>query len=142
MHQVHDGLWKGAITTAVGFGAATYGFAGKLLFASTFFDPTATSPSPAEIIPVSMADWSAIIGSVMTVGGGLWTWFLLQKAKKQDIEREQRKKEEDAERECRVADERAEIRIMLERGLAELHLKHEEMAVQVQKITDATEKPK
>jgi hypothetical protein len=135
MHFYHDTIWKGVTTTFVGIAATIYGIAGRILFAATAVKPIYGAAS--DTVPITMSDIPTLVGFVMTIGGGIWTWFLLQKAKATDARREEARKDADAARDRRVDDRMADIQLMVAEGLAKMQLEHVKVHATVQEHTAA-----
>ena len=87
MHFCHDTIWKGVTTTFLGIAATIYGLAGRIMFAAAAVKPVYAAVPDA--FPITMSDISTLVGFVTTIGGGIWTWLLLQKAKATDVRREE-----------------------------------------------------
>jgi hypothetical protein len=135
MHFYHDAIWKGVTTTFLGIGATVYGLAGRIMVATAAVKPVyAVAP---DAIPITMSDISTLVGFVTTIGGGIWTWLLLQKAKATDVRRAETRKDADAERDRRVDDRMAEIQLMVAEGLAKIQLEHAKANVTLREQTTA-----
>ncbi len=135
MHLYHDAIWKGVTTTFLGIAATIYGLAGRILLAATVVKPVYTAAS--DTIPITMSDISTLVGFLTTIGGGIWTWLLLQKAKATDIRREEARKDADAARDRRVDDRMADIQLMVAEGLAKIQLEHAKANVTLKEHTTA-----
>ena len=135
MNFCHDTIWKGVTTTFLGIAATIYGLAGRILFAATAINPVYAAAS--DPIPITMSDISTLVGFVTTIGGGIWTWFLLQKAKATDARREESRKDADVARDQRVDDRMADIQLMVAEGLAKIQLEHAKANVTLQAHTTA-----
>jgi tRNA uridine 5-carbamoylmethylation protein Kti12 len=135
MQICHDTIWKGVTTTFLGITATLYGLAGRILFAATAVKPVYGAVS--DTTPITMAGISTLLGFVTTIGGAIWTWFLLQKAKATDARREEDRKDADAERDRRVDDRMADIQLMVAEGLAKIQLEHAKVHASVQEQTAA-----
>ncbi len=135
MHFCHDTIWKGVTTTFVGIAATIYGLAGRIILAATAVKPLYGAASDA--MPITMSDISTLVGFITTIGGGIWTWLLLQKAKATDARREEARKDADAARDRRVDDRMADIQLMVAEGLAKIQLEHVKVHATVQEHTAA-----
>jgi hypothetical protein len=98
-----------------------YGLAGKFLFADTPLPPSAYAAIRLDHTPLTLADLSTYVGLVTTVAGALYSWFLLQKTKREKQERDRAEQ-----------DQMMKIRLMVAEGIAGMQLENAKLHARIE----------
>lgn len=141
MYPFHDIIWKGVLTVVLGVSATFYGVLGRLLFMADASGQALYATDPSVMHPIDFANLSVVVGTVTSILGMIWTWFLRQKSIAEEFRRKDEESTRESAREQRERDRMTDIRLMLAEGLAKVEVQHAALATTLHDVVSGKTPP-